>query len=66
MEWIDREKEFPDLHRILVFESGDVYICDLLETKWGNHYCSTDWHHGEYSGGNDWTHWMPLPSPPEE
>jgi Protein of unknown function (DUF551) len=65
MEWIDREKEFPDCDKILCYSKGDVFICELLETKWGNSYASTDWDHGEYGGGREWTHWMPLPNPPQ-
>jgi len=62
-EWIDREEEFPDCDKILCLEGQHIFICELIETKWGNHYLSTEWEHGEYGGGSDWTHWMPLPKP---
>ena len=64
MNWRDREEEFPSDDIILCFEKGTIYICELMETKWGNHYSSTDWKHGEYGGGEDWTYWMPIPKPP--
>lgn len=65
MEWIDKEVEFPNLDKILCYSPEKIFICELLETKWGNHYLSTE---TEYENGFkqlEWTHWMPLPKPPE-
>lgn len=64
-EWINREIDFPECDRILCSGEGQIFICYLLETKWGNSYHSTDWSHGEYQDAPEWTHWMPLPEPPE-
>lgn len=68
MEWIDREIEFPECDKILCYANGDIFISALLETKWGNHYFSTDWNHNEHQNileCTQWTHWMPLPEPPK-
>ncbi len=64
--WIDREIEFPDLEFILCYERGTVFICRLVESKWGNYYQSTDWRHDEYDYMPDWSHWMPLPKAPDQ
>lgn len=66
MEWIDREINFPDADRILCYGDSQIFICELMETKWGNSYNSTDWGHGEFQNSPEWTHWMPLPQPPKE
>lgn len=65
MEWIDRKVNFPDCDKILCCYGNKVFICELLESKWGNVYDSTDRSHGEFQDMPNWTHWMPLPRPPE-
>lgn len=60
-KWIDREKEFPDCDRILCFGQDDIHIRRLIETKWGNHYVSTDI---DDTKNYEWTHWMPLAEAP--
>ena len=37
---------------------------ELIETKWGNHYRCMGYE-GGYASQPDWSHWMPLPDPPE-
>lgn len=64
MEWINIEVQFPDCDRILCYGDGRVFICELIESKWGHFYHSTDWGHGEFQNQPEWTHWMPLPAPP--
>jgi uncharacterized protein DUF551 len=64
MKWIDREVDFPDADRILCCSGDKIFICELIESKRGNHYYSTDSHHIEFQDMPEWTHWMPLPSPP--
>lgn len=67
MEWIDREKNFPDCEWILCWAKGkDAFICKLLESKWGNHYFSMDYRDQKTSGSSEWTHWQPLPQPPTD
>lgn len=66
MEWIDREVDFPDCDHILCCAGKKVFICDLIESKWGNFYHSTDLGHGEFQDMPEWTHWMPLPKPAKE
>lgn len=63
--WIYREVEFPDYDQILCYGSGQIFICQLVESKWGNFYHSTDWGHGEFQDMPEWTHWMPLPTAPD-
>jgi len=65
MEWIDREVEFPDADKIVCYSEGQVFVCTLLESKWGNSYYSTDWRHTEPGDMPEWTHWMPLPPSPK-
>ena len=64
MEWIDRDEQFPEEEKILVSDGNIVFICELVESKWGNFYHSTDWAHGEFQNMPEWTHWMPLPKLP--
>lgn len=66
MQWIDREVEFPDADKILCCAGNEVFICELIESKWGNGYYSTDTGHIEFQNMPEWTHWMPLPKPIEE
>lgn len=61
MEWIDREINFPDCDRILCCHDKQVFICELVESKWGHFYHSTDCTHGKFNNMPEWTHWMPLP-----
>lgn len=61
MQWVDREVDFPDCDEILCCAGDKVFICELIESKWGNFYRSTDWGHGEFQNMPEWTHWMPLP-----
>lgn len=63
MQWIDREVEFPDLDRILCYAEGKVFICELIESKWGNFYHSTDWGHCEFQDTPEWTHWAKVIPP---
>ncbi len=65
-EWINREIQFPDIDRILCTGSNQVFICEMMKTKFGNFYCSTNSGHVEFQDMPEWTHWMPLPNPPEE
>jgi len=64
MEWIDREIEFPDDEKILCFGDGEIFICTLVESKWGHHYRKSDYLEKDYEKLPDWTHWMPLPLDP--
>lgn len=66
MMWIDREIDFPNADRILCYGEGQVFICELIETKWGNHYSCTECGHGDSNKEPEWTHWMPLPAPPQK
>lgn len=66
MSWINRESQFPDDDKILCYAKGQIFISELMESKWGNRYYSTDWNHREYQNEPEWTHWMPLPEPPKE
>jgi hypothetical protein len=59
MEWIDREVQFPDADRILCYGGGKIFISELIETKWGNFYSSTE------KDDQYWSHWMLLPEPPK-
>lgn len=60
MEWIDIETNFPECDQILCYGEGKIFICKLIESKWGYRYLST-----ESSTTPDWTHWMPLPKEPD-
>lgn len=64
--WIDRQLEFPDVDRILCSAGDEIFICEFIESKWGNGYRSTDWSHIVNQNAPAWTHWMPLPDPPKE
>lgn len=64
--WVDREIEFPNTGLILCYDGKAVFICQLVKSKWGNHYRSTDWGHNESDDPREWTHWMPLPEPPRK
>jgi uncharacterized protein DUF551 len=61
MKWIDREVEFPDVDRILCCWGDEIFVCVLIEGKWGRAY----WCYESVSFP-DWTHWMPLPTPPHQ
>lgn len=65
MQWIDRDVDFPDYDKILCCKGDQIFICELIESKWGFFYFSTDWNHNEYQNSPEWTHWMPLPKPPD-
>ncbi len=65
MEWIDETVEFPEDDQILCCGNGQVFICELVESKWGNFYRSTDWCHRDKKQP-EWTHWMKMPKPPEK
>lgn len=62
MKWIDREVNFPDVDFILCYGEEQIFICEMIKTKWGNGYCSTELRHEKHMP--EWTHWMPLPDPP--
>ena len=55
-EWISTETRRPEAeqgNKILAFGNGYVFECEFDEGYWCN------------IGGDDFTHWMPLPEPPE-
>ena len=55
--WIDINKEYPeavDGNKILGFGSGYAFECEFEDGFWCN------------IGGEDMTHWMPLPETPQK
>ena len=64
MEWIEIEKQFPGEELILVSDGKGVFICEWIESKWGNHYRLMDWARNESDDSIEWMYWMPLPKPP--
>jgi len=64
--WIDRQ-DFPSCDKILCFDKGRIFICELVKAHFGHYYVSNDWDHVEHGEGDkEWTHWMPLPEPPTD
>lgn len=61
-EWIDREKQFPEIDKILCLQGKHIYPLELRETKWGHYYFPID---GEIEHDSCWTHWMPIPELPK-
>ena len=59
MEWIDRENQFPEDEFIIVLNYPYCYICQWIESKWGNGYRHIDerYHLGQ------WTHWIKFEKP---
>lgn len=50
----------------IAFEAGDAYRCNWLEQHDGEgHFSAGWWDHVNDSFENP-THWMPLPTPPQE
>lgn len=62
MQWIRSEEKFPEGQRILVSDGHVVFICEWIESKWGNHYRCTE---PEDYRWIEWTHWMEIPKPPD-
>lgn len=65
VKWIDVEVEFPDCDKIICYGDGKIFICEWIESKWGNFYYPTDCTKEEAKNIPDWTHWMPLPELPK-
>lgn len=64
--WIDRNVQFPDAEKIFCCSGNEVFICELIESKLGNYYYSTDTKHIALQNMPEWTYWMPLPQPPND
>lgn len=62
------EREFPWISVKDRLPEGDVRVLVILNSKRSDTEMDTDrMHAGEWvRWGNDVTHWMPLPEPPEE
>lgn len=60
VNWIDREVEFPEGDKIICLCVKNIFVCELLETKWGNHYVPLH----EDPSVSSWTHWIPFPRSP--
>ena len=67
MEWIKVKDQFPPRETILVW--GKCGMPHVAIYKY-DAYCHTEhcYEGGFHAGGSDiaFTHWMPLPKPPEE
>jgi hypothetical protein len=57
MDWISVKERWPDAEqgdKILAYGNGYAFECEFDDGYWTN------------IGGDDFTHWMPLPPPPTE
>ena len=55
--WIDKSKCYPEVeqgNRILAYGEGYIFECEFNDGAWCN------------LGGDDFTHWMHHPGPPQE
>lgn len=71
-KWIDEApginvpKWIPVTERLP--EHDGRYICNIKSFAFPGTFYQSElrYEHGGWSGGNDVTHWMPLPEPPKE
>ena len=56
-KWISKKNQLPEAeegNKILAFGNGYAFECEFEDGYWTN------------LGGEDFTHWMPLPEPPKQ
>ena len=60
--WIDVNDRLPEINQeIIICEKGSNYVIAAVVSLKGNAYPLTDLYR---SNSVDFTHWMPLPKPP--